>query len=77
MAKTKVSKNSFDFSARLLLSLTILEGAALLSMQSVLCEVVMASGKTYKVRSFTKSAKLIEFNDKLAKDIDILVNKPE
>ena len=43
----------------------------------MLCEVRMASGKVYKIRSFTKNAKMIEFNARLATNIDLLVNKPE
>ena len=48
-----------------------------MSMQSVLCEVVTASGKLYKIRSFVKNAKMIEFNVRLLNDIDLLVNSPE
>ena len=53
------------------------EGASNLSMQSVLCEIRMASGKLYKIRSFCKNAKFIEFNARLDTNIDLLVNKPE
>ena len=42
------------------------KGASNMSMQSVLCEVAMSSGKVYKIRSFAKNAKMIEFNERLA-----------
>ena len=37
----------------------------------------MSSGKIYKIRSFVKNAKLIEFNARLASNVDLLVNRPE
>ena len=37
----------------------------------------MNSGKVYKIRSFVKNAKMIEFNERLRSNIDLLVNKPE
>ena len=48
-----------------------------MSIQSVLCEVVMSSGKIYKIRSFVKNAKMIEFNTRLSTNIELLINKPE
>ena len=33
--------------------------------RSVVCEILMHSGVTYKIRSFLTNAKLIEFNDRL------------
>ena len=48
-----------------------------MGIQSVICEVVMASGKVYKIRSFVRNAKLIEQNTRLQSNIDLLVNKPE
>ena len=43
----------------------------------MLCEVVMESGHIYKVRSFIKNAKLIEFNDLLSGNVDLLAARPE
>ena len=48
-----------------------------MGIQSVICEVVMAGGKVYKIRSFVRNAKLIEQNTRLQSNIDLLVNKPE
>ena len=48
-----------------------------MGIQSVICDVAMASGKVYKIRSFVKNAKLIEQNTRLQTNIDLLVNKPE
>ena len=48
-----------------------------MSVNSVLCEVAMASGKVYKIRSFVKNAKMIEQNTRLSTNIELLVHKPE
>ena len=53
------------------------EGAAPTSKESVICEIVMSSGTRYKVRSFVRNAKLIEFNARLQSNLDLLVNRPE
>ena len=55
------------------------KGAQNMSMQSIICEVGMVSGKVYKIRSFAKNAKMIEFNERLlsANNIDLLVSRPE
>ena len=48
-----------------------------MSIQSVLCEIVMNSGKIFKIRSFVRNAKMIEFNTRLTTNIELLINKPE
>lgn len=45
--------------------------------KSVLCEVVMESGKVYKVRSLVNGVKLIELNDQLLTRPELLAEKPE
>ena len=57
----------------------LLAGAANLDMRSVICEICMRSGTTYKVRSFVKNAKLIEYNERILdkEGIQTLVEKPE
>ena len=45
--------------------------------KSVLCEVVMKSGKVYKVRSLVNGVKLIELNDQLLTKPELLAEKPE
>ena len=37
----------------------------------------MGSGTCYRVRSFVKNAKFVEFNTRLLTNFDLLVNRPE
>ena len=40
-------------------------GAINLDIKSIICEIMMESGTVYKIRSFLKNAKLIEFNENI------------
>ena len=48
-------------------------------MKSIICEIIMESGTVYKIRSFLKNAKLIEFNENIQGEsgVPTLVKKPE
>mmetsp|Transcript_46708 Transcript_46708/g.61795 ORF Transcript_46708/g.61795 Transcript_46708/m.61795 type:complete len:96 (+) Transcript_46708:347-634(+) len=73
----KISEIRYDAARTAQISGKNKKGAASLGRETVLCEVVMESGQVFKVRSFIKNAKLIEFNGRLKDNVDILASRPE
>ena len=52
-------------------------GAAKMDFFTIVCTIEMESGTTYKVRSFIKNVKMIEYNDRLVKMPELLADLPE
>ena len=60
-----------------MLTVCRIEGAAVMSQESVICEVEMVSGRIHKIRSFVKNAKIIEQNTRVQQNVNLLVERPE